>query len=167
MGESFQPDLEGGPRGGPPSLTDQGWWVKWGHHGHTFTQTYTRTHTTYCKCTQQQKKTLVRGSYCAPLWQYYVWARTLICLLWRRVHFSAIFSPLELELKQSPPPSQSFPPPTHCLCLLPIWGPSRPHALSLRGWGWDGGVQCCMQAFRVASGWWSYRVVPFAHSLLS
>lgn len=70
------------------------------------THLHTHTHWPYMhKRTQKHKETLVRVSYCAPLWQYYVWARrTLICLLWREVHFSAIFSPLELEWEWTPAP---------------------------------------------------------------
>lgn len=99
--------------------------------------------------TQKHKETLVRGSYCAPLWQYYVWARrTLICLLWREVHFSAIFSPLELELEWSPPPS-ILPATTHPLIVsaaAPNEGPQGPMHSH------QGGFRCCMQAFMSASG---------------
>lgn len=73
-----------------------------------------------------QKETLVRAFHCAPLWQYYVWERrTLICPLWRKEHFSDIFSPLELYNWSGVPPHpphslQPFlPPATLWLSLLP------------------------------------------------
>lgn len=48
---------------------------------HLQTHTHRPTHILYI-LTQKHKETLVRGSHCVPLWQYYVWARrTLICLL--------------------------------------------------------------------------------------
>lgn len=72
------------------------------------------------------KETLVRAFHCAPLWQYYVWERrTLICPLWRKEHFSGIFSPLELYNWSGVPPHpphslQPFlPPATLWLSLLP------------------------------------------------
>lgn len=79
------------------------------------------------------KETLVRAFHCTPLWQYYVWERrTLICPLWRKEHFSDIFSPLELYNWSGVPPIPLIPfspcchqPPSDCLCYLPKWGTPR------------------------------------------
>lgn len=79
------------------------------------------------------KETLVKAFHCAPLWQYYVWERrTLICPLWRKEHFSDIFSPLELYNWSGVPPiplvlfsPSCHQPPFDCLCCLPKWETPR------------------------------------------
>lgn len=87
-------------------------------------------------CNGTDKETLVRGFHCAPLWQYYVLERrTLICPIWRKEHFSNIFSPLELyNWSEAPPILPALPATSHPL-IVSAASPNEGHLMHHLHWG--------------------------------
>lgn len=128
---------------------DQGWWVNWGHHGHTFTNTYTLTHT-YCKCTQKRGNTGER----LLLWT----SLTILCLGKKNINLpslkgSALLSHLQptwARMEWSPPhplnPSRRGGHPLIVSTASPNEGPKAPCTINIgRGWG-VGALQFCLEA---------------------
>lgn len=124
-------------RAGLCLLYGQWWQVKWGHHAHADTHIHT-----HCKCTQSHMSTRKRcweALIVCAFDNIMLGQETLIYCLWRKVHFSAIFSLLEVELKWSPPTSPHTNPTSFLQPFLPP--PTNSLSVPPSQFGWEGDME--------------------------